>query len=112
MKNTLFYKGFTARVEFDADDNIFAGRVLGVRSIIGFHGKTVSELTTDFHNAIDHYLNVCRERGETLQKSYSGNMTLRVPPEIHAAVAMAAKAHGKSLNQWATKVLKDAADIR
>ena len=112
MKNTLFYKDFTARVEFDADDNIFVGRVLGVRSIIGFHGKTVSELTTDFHNAIDHYLNVCRERGEASQKSYSGNMTLRVPPEIHAAVAMAAKAHGKSLNQWATKVLKDAADIR
>lgn len=56
MKNTLFYKDFTARVEFDADDNIFVGRVLGVRSIIGFHGKTVSELTKDFHNAIDHYL--------------------------------------------------------
>ncbi len=39
MKNTLFYKGFTARVEFDADDNIFVGRVLGVRSIIGFTVK-------------------------------------------------------------------------
>jgi predicted HicB family RNase H-like nuclease len=110
MKNTLFYKDFTARVEFDADDNIFVGRVLGVRSIIGFHGETVSELTTDFHNAIDHYLKVCRERGDASQKSYSGNMTLRVPPEIHAAAAMAAKAHGKSLNQWAANVLKNAGD--
>jgi predicted HicB family RNase H-like nuclease len=112
MKNTLSYKGFTSRVEFDADDNIFVGRVLGIRDIIGFHGETVSELTTDFHNAIDHYLNVCRERGETPQKPYSGNLMLRVPQEVHAAVAMAAEAHGKSLNQWAANVLKEAADAR
>ena len=48
------------------------------------------------------------------KKSYSGNMTLHVPPEIHAAAAMvmAAEAHGKSLNQWAVKALKNTADIR
>ncbi|HIA56019.1 MAG TPA: toxin-antitoxin system HicB family antitoxin, partial [Candidatus Lambdaproteobacteria bacterium] len=56
MKNSLSYKGFSARVEFDADDNIFFGRVLGVEDIIGFHGETVKELTEDFHNAINHYL--------------------------------------------------------
>ena len=50
MKNTLSYKGFTARIEFDPDDKIFFGRVLGVREIIGFHGETVKELVTDFHN--------------------------------------------------------------
>jgi predicted HicB family RNase H-like nuclease len=27
---------------------------------------------------------------------------LRVPPEVHAAVAVAAKVSGKSINQWAT----------
>lgn len=112
MKNTLFYKGFTARVEFDPDDNIFVGRVLGVRDIIGFHGETMTELTTDFHNAIEHYLKVCLERGETPQKPYSGNLILRVPPEVHAATAIAAEAHGKSLNQWAANVLKEAADTR
>ncbi|WFP49817.1 toxin-antitoxin system HicB family antitoxin [Methylomonas sp. EFPC3] len=30
---------------------------------------------------------------------------LRIPPEIHTAALLAAKAKGKSLNQWATEVL-------
>jgi predicted HicB family RNase H-like nuclease len=34
---------------------------------------------------------------------------LRVPPEDHAAIALAASASGKSINQWAVEVLKQAA---
>ncbi|TAM10794.1 MAG: toxin-antitoxin system HicB family antitoxin [Nevskiaceae bacterium] len=34
--------------------------------------------------------------------------SLRVTPELHRAVTAAAKAHGQSLNQWATGVLRDA----
>lgn len=34
---------------------------------------------------------------------------LRVPPEVHGAVFVAAQASGKSINQWAAEVLKNAA---
>ena len=40
--NTMTYKNYTARVEFDERDNIFVGRVLGLSSIISFHGATVA----------------------------------------------------------------------
>ena len=33
---------------------------IGVKDIIGFHGETVTELITDFHNAVNHYLGVCQ----------------------------------------------------
>ncbi len=110
MKNALSYKGFVARIDFDSVDNIFVGRVLDIRDIIGFHGETVSKLTSDFHNAIEHYLQVCNERGVSPEKPYSGNLMLRVHPEIHAAAAIAAESQGKSLNQWAANVLKKAAE--
>jgi len=42
-------------------------------------------------------------------KTYSGKFVLRIPPEDHAAVSCAAIASGKSLNQWAAEVLKQAA---
>jgi predicted HicB family RNase H-like nuclease len=42
--SVMKYKGYTARIDFDARDNIFVGRVLGVRSIVGFHGDTVAKL--------------------------------------------------------------------
>jgi len=105
MKNTLSYKGFTARIEFDPDDNIFFGRVLGVRDIIGFHGETVTELIADFHNAINHYLDVCRQRGEKPQKTYSGKLTLRISPDTHANIAAAAAHTGKSINKWVAETL-------
>jgi predicted HicB family RNase H-like nuclease len=36
--NTMTYKGYNARVEYDERDNLFVGRILGIRSIISFHG--------------------------------------------------------------------------
>ena len=40
--NTMSHKGYTARVEYDERDNIFVGRILGIRNIISFHGETVA----------------------------------------------------------------------
>jgi predicted HicB family RNase H-like nuclease len=105
MKNILNYKGYKARIEFDAEDNIFFGRVLGVQDIIGFHGETVSELTSGFHDAIDHYLIVCKTRGEDPEKAYSGKLTLRLPSATHADIAAAAAVSGKSINRWVADTL-------
>ena len=63
--NTMTYKNYIARIEFDERDNLFVGRVLGLRSIISFHGETVSELRREFEVAIDDFLNapphICRQ---------------------------------------------------
>jgi predicted HicB family RNase H-like nuclease len=107
--NTMNHKGYTARIEFDERDNIFVGRVLGLRSIISFHGETVADLRHDFEEAIEDFLNDCKEQGVKPEKPASGKLMLRVPPEIHGAALVAAQASGKSLNQWATEVLQSAA---
>jgi len=46
--NAMTHKGYAARVEFDAEDRIFVGRVIGIRDVVSFHGETVSELETRF----------------------------------------------------------------
>jgi len=107
--NGMNYKGYTARVEFDPRDNIFWGKVLGVEDNISFEGNTVARLTQDFRNAIDHYLADCAATGRAPQKPASGKLMLRIPPEVHGAALVAAQASGKSLNQWAAKVLAEAA---
>lgn len=106
--NTMKYKGYTARIEFDDRDNLLVGRVLGVRAIIGFHGETVEALRHDFESAIDFMLEDCAARGVSPQKPASGKLLLRVPPEVHAAALVTAQASGKSLNQWAAEALASA----
>jgi len=107
--SSMTYRGYTARIEFDERDNIFVGRVLGVRAIIGFHGETVAELRADFEAAIDFMIKDCKAKGTEPEKPASGKMMLRVPPEVHGSALIAAQAAGKSLNQWAAEVLKEAA---
>lgn len=107
----MTYKGYTARVEFDDRDNIFVGRLLGIRDIVGFHADNVTDLRTAFEEAVDDYLEACKEIGKSPEKPASGKLMLRVPPEVHAAALVAAQAAGKSLNQWATDVLDVAAHV-
>jgi len=106
--NAMSYKGYTARIEFDERDNIFVGRVLGVKAIIGFHGETVTELRADFEAAIDFMIEESQKQGITPEKPASGNLMLRVSPELHAEALIAAQVAGKSLNQWAAEALSKA----
>jgi len=106
--NTMNHKGYTARIEFDERDNIFVGRILGLRTMISFHGETVADLRSEFETAIEEFLSDCKEQGVRPEKPASGKLMLRVPPEVHGAALVAAQAAGKSLNQWATEVLEEA----
>lgn len=102
---SLTYKGYAARIEFDADDEIFVGHIAGIQDIIGFHADTVTDLKTAFREAVADYLDSCAKLGRVPQKPYSGNLMLRVPPDIHSRAAIAAELAGKSLNQWGEEVL-------
>jgi predicted HicB family RNase H-like nuclease len=108
--NTMTYKGYTARVEYDERDHLFIGRVFGLRTMISFHGETVNHLRRELKTAVDDYLADCEASGLRPEKPASGKIMLRVPPNVHGAALVAAQASGKSLNQWATEVLEKAAE--
>lgn len=103
--NSLKYKGYTARIDFDPEDDIFVGRVVGIRDIIGFHGENARELRQAFEEAVDHYLASCKKLKIKPQKSFSGKFVVRLSPEVHEKVALAAAATHKSLNSWIEDVL-------
>ena len=109
--NSMKYKGYFAKVEYDPDDHIFVGHIIGIRDIVGFHGESVHELEMAFAGAVDNYLAACEQLGQAPDKPYSGNLMLRVPVEVHAAVAAAAESSGKSINQWAAGVLEKACQV-
>lgn len=94
----LEYKGYTGIVE--AEDGVFAGRVIGLRDVVTFEGRSFTEVEQAFRDSIDDYLAFCAERGEPPDRPYSGKIPLRVSPETHRRAAMRAAAEGISLNQW------------
>ncbi len=106
--NAMTYRGYAARIEYDAEDRIFVGRLADIKDIAVFHGTTVDELEAAFHETVDHYLAVNARTGRPAQKPYSGRLLLHIDPETHAAMAVAAELSGVSLDQWAAGTLKDA----
>ena len=109
MSSTMTHKGQTARIEFDDRDNILVGRLVGITDVVSFHAESVAELRAAFEEAVDDYLETCARIGKAPQQPASGKMMLRVAPEVHSAALMAAQAAGVSLDQWAARVLGEAA---
>ncbi|MCP4425356.1 MAG: type II toxin-antitoxin system HicB family antitoxin [Chloroflexi bacterium] len=104
----MTYKGYAARIGYSDEDELFVGRVVGVRDIITFHGESVNEIRKAFYEAVDFYLTTCAERGEQPNKPYSGKLLVRMPIETHAAVATIAEVNNKSINQWIVETLAQA----
>ncbi len=106
--NVMNYKGYCACIEYSDEDACLVGHIAGIRDVVGFHGDSVEELKTAFHEAVDDYLATCEKLQRSPQRPYSGKVMLRIDPGIHAKAAMLAKAEGKSLNVWAQEALQQA----
>jgi predicted HicB family RNase H-like nuclease len=106
----MHYKKYKAKVDFDDDDDIFRGRVIGVRDYIIFEGKTTEELRRSFHTAVDDYLAYCANHGEKPDKPYSGKFLQRVSSDLQRRITTQAEREGKSFNAWVAHALQEAID--
>ncbi len=104
---TLKHKGFIGSIQANLEDNTLYGKVLGLNkdTLITYEGITLSELRADFVQAVEDYINHCKEHNLPLHKSYSGTFNVRITPELHARLAMSAQLSGLSLNAYIQKVL-------
>jgi predicted HicB family RNase H-like nuclease len=97
----LKYKGYTGSVEYSEEDKCLFGKVQGMpKDCITYEGSTVEELTADFEGTIDDYLKFCAEEGIEPRKPYTGVLNVRLTPEIHSGVAMAAQEAGITINAF------------
>jgi predicted HicB family RNase H-like nuclease len=104
--NEMIYKDYATKIEYSAEDGCLVGHILGIQDIVGFHGDSVPEIRKAFEEAVDDYLSCCAEIGKEPQKPFSGKIMLRVPPEIHAKLAIQAQISGKSINRMVVEALK------
>ena len=104
--NTLEYKGHIGVIEYDDDAGIFHGEVINLRDVITFQGECVADLREALKDSVEDYLEFCAERGEEPEKPFSGNLPLRINPELHRKIYIKAKSEGVSLNRWISEALE------
>lgn len=108
MNNIIEYKNYVGSVEFSEKDCVFFGKVLGIHSLVSYEGTNAKELIDDFHNAVNTYLEECKQAGKNPEKSYKGSFNVRVSPELHKNAALYALTHNISLNTFVEESIKEA----
>lgn len=108
LVKSLTYKNHTASVKYSAEDGHYIGHIAGINDIAGFQFDSMAEAEKTFRESVDDYLDACREVGKNPDKPIR-TLSLRMPPKVHASVAIAAKCQGQSISRRATDVLRRAA---
>lgn len=104
----LEYKGYKGSVEYSKEDDCLCGKVLGMhKDLILYEGESLAELRKDFEEAVDSYLEGCREEGVEPKKPFSGKMIVRMPQRLHERIALAADGYGISINDMIVRTLEE-----
>jgi len=104
--NTLTYNGYTGSVDFSEEDNVFFGKLEGINALVNYEGESVSELKSAFREAVDDYLEFCKEEGLTPEKPYSGNLNITVSPQTHSAIMRLAQKNGITVNAFVESAIE------
>jgi predicted HicB family RNase H-like nuclease len=107
--NTMTINGYQAVIAFDPEIQMFRGEFVGLNGGADFYATDVDGLRHEGEISLRVFLEACERRGVDPRKHFSGKFSLRLDPATHEAAAIAAAAHGQSLNQWATEAIKQAA---
>ncbi len=105
MIGSLKYNDYTATIHYSADDEIFFGKVIGINDLITFEGASVAELKDAFREAMEDYLETCKEIGKSPDKTYKGVFNVRVPAGLHKRAAIFALQHRITLNDFVKTAL-------
>ncbi len=106
MNNTIEYKNYVGSVEFSQEDNIFFGKVLGIKALLSYEGTNAKELVDDFHSVIDDYLELCKNKNIEPEKAYKGSFNVRIPAELHKMAVIGAMSRQISLNSLVENAIR------
>jgi len=105
-KDYLEYKGFIGTVHFSTEDEMFFGKIEGIPDLISFEGMSVKELKKAFQEAVNSYIELCKEHNKPVVKSLKGTFNIRINPELHRRAYNISSARGISLNQLVQKAIE------
>ena len=105
MMNLMEIDGFRAVIKYDPEIEMFRGEFIGLNGSADFYANNIETLKKEGAISLKVFLNACEERNIQPRKEYSGKFNVRVPSNLHADIASAATAEGKSLNQWVVETL-------
>jgi predicted HicB family RNase H-like nuclease len=105
MKDLMQYKGYYGSVHFDDEDLIFHGKIEFIRALASYEATDAKGLKKAFEEAVDDYLATCHGQKIEPETPFKGSLNIRLGPELHRRVAIAAMQHHLSINKFIAETL-------
>jgi len=102
----LEHKGYSGSIEYSEEDGLLYGQVLGIKGLISYEGETGKELEKDFKEAINIYIEDCKEAGKAPEKPFKGSFNIRIPSKLHQKAALLAMETKMSLNSLVAESIR------
>ncbi len=106
MDNVLEYKGYYAKIEYSAKDQLVYGKIEGINDLVSFESDSLSKINDEFIAAVDDYLDYCIRCGKEPDKTYKGTFNIRISPELHKEIATIAIKNSISLNELVSHAIE------
>lgn len=74
--------------------------------MVTFEGSTVIDLKRAFQESVDEYIELCKDLGKDINRSFKGSFNVRVKPELHSKAYQNALIQGKTLNQFVQEAIE------
>nr|WP_222935705.1 type II toxin-antitoxin system HicB family antitoxin [Pseudomonas marginalis] len=101
------HNGYIGSIEASLEDNCLFGKILFIKALVSYEGKTVAELDAAFREAVDDYLTTCQALGQTPEKPCKGSFNVRVGHDLHLAAALEATRKKVTLNDLTRQALNE-----
>ena len=105
MKDMLCYKGYYGSVHFDDEELLFYGKVEFIKALISYEATDAKGLKSVFVDAVEDYLELCKEQGIEAETPFKGSLNVRLGPDLHRRIAMAAARRKMSVNKFISDTL-------
>jgi predicted RNase H-like HicB family nuclease len=104
MEENSIIDKYTYRVEWSEEDKAHIARCLEFPSLMA-HGSTARMALLEIEKVVTESVKWMEEEKEAIPqpfglKKYKGNLTLRIPSEIHKKLVIKSAEEGVSLNQY------------
>ena len=106
MKDMMRYKGYFGSVHYSDDDQVFHGKLEFIRALITYEGTNVQSLQKSFREAVNDYLELCKQEDIVPEKPFKGTFNVRTGTDLHRRATLYAKDHGVQLNKVVTDALE------
>jgi len=107
VNNQLKHQGYIGSIEASLEDNCLFGKVLFIKALVSYEGKTVAELDAAFREAVDDYLATCQTLRQAPEKPCKGSFNVRVGHDLHLAAALEATRKKVTLNDLTRQALSE-----